>query len=116
MRKYAKVLVGMALVLFAVSFVACGSKGPSIIRSQSQIIENFSYDMSVITTVGNRSYIPINIGGRPDQNVALILGVLKKFEEEKQVEVVSWQVDKRQVGYATSAKIFGIWIEHRPKK
>ena len=111
-----KLIGGLAVVLgLAALLVGCsGGNEQSVINPETTRV---SYDMSTVTTVGNRSYIPINSGGKPSDNPSSILLILKAFEDaHPELEIVDWKIEKQQVAHATSQKIFGIWVEHRPKE
>lgn len=74
-------------------------------------------DLSIRKDVMNHTYLPLNIGGIPADNVLLILGVLDYFEEENpELEVTSWSIEKQQFTHTVGAYIFGLWVNHRPKK
>ncbi|MBI2041692.1 MAG: hypothetical protein HYT20_01555 [Candidatus Nealsonbacteria bacterium] len=88
---------------------------PSALRQQSISAE--SYNMSVVKTVGNYSYIPFNVDGNPSDHAVKILGALSAFEKaHPEIEITFWQIEKQQRAYITSSYIFGIWVTHRPKK
>ena len=75
-----------------------------------------SFNLTVAVTTGNHTYIPINRFGDPAEYVHNILGLVEAFEQKHpELEVTSFQMEKNQSGYATSAFIYGLWLHHRPK-
>jgi len=99
-----------AIVLLVAS---CGNE-PSAIRTVGATTTQ--YDLSVAVTVGNHTYIPLNIYGRPDDHLPEILGVLDAFEKRHpDLEVTSWNLLRDQQAFTTSPYIYGIWINHRPR-
>ena len=107
--------IGVLVVAFVlgVLVVGCGSEGLSVIKSETTEIV---YDLSVVTTVGDRSYIPLNIFGNPEDHTRELLLVLQVFEDaHPELEVIGWRIEKQQVARATPAKIFGIWVDHKPR-
>jgi len=68
-------------------------------------------------TIGNNTYIPMNLWERPARKVQTILWILKTFEEQSpELKVVCWKIEKQQTTYLGSKIIFGIWIQHEPNK
>ena len=76
-----------------------------------------SFNMDVVTTIGNYSYIPINKDYTPPDKIVEILGVVDAFEKKHPaLEVKHWVLDDRQNGYRMHSYIYGIWVTHRPKE
>ncbi|MDO8559350.1 MAG: hypothetical protein Q7R84_03390 [bacterium] len=71
-----------------------------------------------IVTVGNYSYISLNIHADIIENHAEeVLGALNTFEAaHPELEITNWQIDIRYGSYQTWPYIYGIWVSHRPKK
>lgn len=72
-----------------------------------------------VETVGNHSYIRIGVYGTPDEYRSEILAILEGFEKlNPDKDVVGWAVEKQQKSYGFGANdyIFGLWVDHRPKK
>lgn len=118
-----KVWPGSLLCALTFAFVAlstasfgCGSHAsPSVLR-KDRTVDTTEYNMDVAVTIGNRSYIPINQDGAPSDNVDMILRVLGAFEKaHPELTVTDWKIEKQQKAYTTGEKIFGIWVDHRPK-
>lgn len=104
----------LPILIFAALVVGCSSSRPV---SAVKALPANAYDMSVVVTVGNHSYIPINLDGKPNENVDVILGALKAFESANpNLEVTGWQIEKQQLAYVTSPYTYGIWVDHHPKK
>ncbi len=111
MKKIAVVLFG----ILAIALAGCDSSEPSepsvVQKKQVQVVER--YDMSAVVTVGNHSYLPLNLPGNPSQHVSLILGALQAFEKaHPEWRITGWRIEKRQAGYAVQAYIFGLWVDH----
>lgn len=86
-----------------------------------------SYDMSTVETIGNHSWIPLNIdkntGERevlPSEYRLFILGALLAFEKEyPHLEITNWRIERDQGANhpkAWNAKIYGLWIDHKPRE
>lgn len=70
-----------------------------------------------ITTVGNLSYITLGLGGIPSEHLSEIFQARLDFERlYPELEIVDWDIDKQQYAHFTQARIYGIWVEHRPKQ
>ncbi len=111
MKKSLLFALGVAILLLAL--VSCAGEKPSVVNPSTTQV---AYDFSAVVTVGNRSFIPINKVGKPSDNPSLILNILKEFEKEHPgIEIVDWKIEKEQDSYSASDKIFGIWVDHRPK-
>lgn len=77
------------------------------------------YDMTKVFMRENRSYMPLNIAGNPNEHAHAIeiLNALEAFEEEyPNKKIVYWVIEKQQGAHYTSPYIFGIWIDHQPKE
>jgi hypothetical protein len=74
------------------------------------------HDPTLATTVRNNSYIRLDISGAPCENIATILKMVAGFEEKNpDKEVVGWAVDGHYGSYGIKPKVYGLWINHRPK-
>lgn len=112
------------LVLFLVLlFQGCEKHHPPKPLSALEIIPPLEavppgerYNLSVVTTKGNHSYIPLNRDGLPSKYVNEILGVVSAFENaHPELEVVSFAVDQQAVGNVCDS-VYGLWLHHRPKR
>lgn len=83
-----------------------------------------SYDMKTVETVGNHSWMPLNIDGdttkdrdaKPSEYRTFILGALCAFEKaHPELEVTGWMIEKDQHARGASDHIYGLWIDHRPR-
>lgn len=103
----------LALVIVGL-FIGCSSdESSSVINPKTTLV---SYDLSVVITVGDRSYIPINKKGEPADNPSEILLILKAFEDiHPELEIVDWKIESRQRTHGATPRIFGIWVDHKPK-
>ncbi|MDD5109996.1 MAG: hypothetical protein PHI63_02145 [Patescibacteria group bacterium] len=76
--------------------------------------EEYRYDLSAVTTVGNHSYIPLNLSGPAAVHVKEILGVVDAFEQAHAELVVGiFDDESRQDGM--NSHLYGLWVHHRPK-
>jgi len=93
-----------------------GVNGPSVLKDQTVLAEQ-NINFQSVTTIGNHSFIPIRINGNPAGHISEILGLLNAFEEKHpELEITAWKIERDQVAHSSGAFIFGIWIDHRPKK
>jgi len=114
LRIVRSVVVLIVAALLAAIIVGCGEGRPSVVDPQTTRV---TYDLSVVVTVGDRSYIPINQGGRPGDTPSFILNILKAFEDENpQFEILNWKIEKHQGSSGAEGYIFGLWVDHRPKQ
>lgn len=84
------------------------SSGPSVITEKVE-----SIDLSLGTTVGNHTYLPLSFSRDYAENhVGEILQVLDIFEKSHpEFEVTSWKIEEGDSGH-----VHGLWIDHRPVK
>lgn len=78
-------------------------------------------DFSWVITLGNHSYVPLNLMGNPAGNAQSILRVLQAFEMEHiGWQIVNWHIEKQQAGgmrlLDSRDYVYGIWIDHEPKE
>lgn len=114
MKKRISVLI-VAFVLGA-GVIGCGSGEPSFVTSETTEI---TYDLSVVTTIGNKSYIPINQCGQVHDSLPRIQLVLEAFEGgHPELEVVDWELDYVHGHFCSvpKGKTFGIWVDHKPRE
>ncbi len=111
------------LMLLSVIFLpACGGNKPSVVKPSTthvtQVTTPATYDLSVVITVGNRSWIPINRNSRPADDPSFVLHIVKAFEDaHPELEVIpgGWKIEKDQDALGSRNYFYGIWIDHRPK-
>ncbi len=113
------IVVLVVLLFIAVIFIiiACSGNaksGPSVLVEN--VVEKGSepnYDFGIVTTVGNYSYIPLNVYGSGEEHVSKILAVLDAFEKSHtQFEVISWNLQEQPRGYGVYPQLYGIWVHH----
>jgi hypothetical protein len=70
-----------------------------------------------IVTIGNHSYVHLDLAGESRDNVPEILNAIDGFEKgHRELEVTGWHIDKQQAAYVVALdKVFGVWIDHKPK-
>lgn len=79
-------------------------------KSQVEI----SFNKDKVITIGNHSYIPLNLAGDPDEYAEVILNVLKQFESaHPEFEISDWKIEKQQSTEDRTDRIFGLWIDHK---
>lgn len=113
----------LIFVLFAVATLAvsgCNMTPKSTAlkqESENPMPIHRQYDLSVVRTQGNFSYIPINQRVQPSDMIPDILGLLDSFEKlHPDLEVVGWDIEEMQSTYGARIGIEGIWVTHRKKK
>ena len=79
-------------------------------------VRNFFINLKAVKTLGNFSYIPLNLEGRADKNERYILTALDVFETSSGFEIVSFQVEKKDDTYNRQPFTYGIFVHHKPKK
>ena len=105
------------LATLAGSCSASNGPGDSSVIDDSPEATQVSYDMSSVITERNRSYIPINIAGKPSDDPSSMLRIVNAFEDaHPELEIVRWWIEKRQAAYTTSSRIYGIWVDHKPRE
>ena len=108
------------LAILPLLMVGCERSGSECIVIEPRIEESkeqpVRYDLTHALTVGNHSWLPINLSGKPANRAREILGLLDAFERaHPELVVGSWAVEKQQSSKTTSNEIFGLWVNHRPK-
>lgn len=74
--------------------------------------EDCSFKKATPVTIGNHTYIRMDIVEYPDKCTTVILGMLMLFEQEHpELEVISWSIEKR----FNSVYMGGLWVNHRPR-
>lgn len=70
-----------------------------------------------VVTVGNHSYVHLDLGGESREHVQEILQALDDFEKmHRNLEITGWHLDKQQEAWLTALdRVFGIWVDHRPR-
>lgn len=100
-------------IVFMFLMIGCEEEKESVIK-KTTILEKINLEVG--TTVGNHTYLPVNIYGVPADHVQEILQILFAFEKEHpELEITSWSIEKQPDVYARDPYIFGIWLNHRPK-
>lgn len=113
------VLVGLAITCNADYYDSVVS---AINKSKIRNVIRSSIDVSVAVTVGNHTYIPLNIKGVnavPAKHVQDILSVLAAFEKaHPELKVTNWHIEKQRyvVAYMKIRQtIDGLWVDHEPR-
>lgn len=113
----------MSVLLLGISLSACaeGAKPPSVLQpppvAVPQGVTLKVYDLNVVKTIGDHSYIPINIDGTPDSHADTILNILSVFKTSNpELEITGWKIEKNQSAYTTGPYIYGLWIDHKPAR
>lgn len=113
--KARKILI-LLFVLFIIGGLAsgCGANSPGVLTKTTSV-ETVNLDLGV--TIGNHTYLPLNIDGDPSQHVQEILLIVDAFEKaHPEWEITSWNLEGAHSTYARLAYTYGIWIDHRPKE
>lgn len=68
---------------------------------------------ATITTIGDHSYISLNLEGNAAKNASAILHALEQFEKNNlNYRIVSWRIEGRVGTGLSDGYTFGIWIDH----
>jgi len=110
-----KSILLITLLCLALFFACSGKKEESVVLEYNE--SEYGIDLwSYVQTEGNFTYIPINMDGKPANNVSIILKVLDTFEKEHEdLEVKHFLIEKEICTQCTSHKTFGIWIIHKQR-
>jgi hypothetical protein len=119
MKHRLQLLITLPIIPLLTALSGCDSLvkegvGTSVVRQKLETKPARKIDFSSVVTVGNRSYLPLNLLGNASENHQTILDVLKKFEDEKKMEITNWKVSERQTS-TTSAFTYGLWIDHKAR-
>ena len=112
MKKSGALLTILAFSLMLLLLAGCGY-GPSAVSFErdDEGTRSTYVDLGVVTTDGNRSFIPLNtveIKPFDADYSSFIFLVLREFEDANlSLEIVSWRVERQ------NSTTYGIWIEHR---
>jgi len=83
--------------------------------AQERVAEYFGPPQRILT-IANNSYFRLQLAGPPDANAVTILKAVAEFERKNpDKEVVGWSVDGIHETYYSDGKVYGLWINHRPK-
>lgn len=112
-----------AAALLATAIAGCddnasaSAPAPSALQSKPATANRTQINLSVAITIGNHTYIPLNLPGDADQNVRSILAVLAAFEKShSEFKVTGWSIEKQQSAYMEPAFVFGLWVDHEPRR
>lgn len=85
-------------------------------RQQTERLKGGTSIITPVITVGNNSYLRLGLSGTTDEHAQTILEAIATFEKQNpDKEIVGRDIAHQQASYLTHAKIFGIWILHKPK-
>ncbi len=74
------------------------------------------YDFEVALTVGNHTYVPINMEVAAEDNVEVILHTVAAFERQHtELEVTGFDIQAQQHAHTTQPYTHGVWIHHKPR-
>lgn len=108
------------IVALAISgCVAAPSPQPSVLRPEVEVSSNpmIEFNDSNTWTVGNNSYVTLNIYATQSDKAALILSILKMFEDDKpDLQMLNWKIEESHSASCSSNYIYGLWIHHKPKQ
>jgi hypothetical protein len=116
MKKTFSVLMVVSFFLMLLAGCSDEAKNPSVF-SETTTISTEKINLEVGITIGNHSYLPINVYANPDKYARAILQLLDAFEKEHpELEITSWDIERNQKAANASEYIWGVWVDHRPKK
>jgi hypothetical protein len=117
MKIYLRLL--MVFTIIALLFMAGCSSGPageSVLKDALETPSAKTINLEIADTVGNHTYIPINIDGSPADNEHLILKIIEAFEKSHpELKVTFWSPQGRENSYLRSSYTFGLWVNHEPR-
>lgn len=106
-------------LVFSVTLVGCEMeiRGQSVLTEKSKVQTEQVFNLDAVVTVGNHSYIPINVhmgsGNLVNDMVPTILNLLDNFEKKHpELEVTGWNIQQDQRG---NNNVYGLWVNHKPK-
>jgi hypothetical protein len=119
-----RIQISIALAtLILIACAGCTGDPPSssVVQTSEEEVKVVSskgaINLSASTTMGNHTWVPINMPGGLDENHPVVLKVLQRFEEEHpELEVYDVDVHFQQYAHRVSHCVLGIWIHHRPRK
>jgi len=88
----------VAVTLLCLNAGCSEEQPPSFLKSRQ--VEVPTYNMNVVVTVGNHTYIPLNLfREQPSNNTTEILKVLEEFENtHPEFQVTDWKIEEQQEG------------------
>ncbi len=108
-------------MLMLVLFVGCSPEvvtfGSGVLIDKPIVQSEQVFDLGVVMTVGNHSYLPINVkvryGSIESEMIPTILNILDQFgKKHPDLEVTSWSLFEDQ---SDESILYGLWINHKPK-
>ncbi len=90
-------------------------KSCSFFNPSFKVCDVVDYDFEKVSTEGKRSYIPIGILGKSDDNPGVILRVLDEFSKHFDVIITDWKVNEGQDHSSNLHylhRVYGIWVDH----
>jgi prepilin-type N-terminal cleavage/methylation domain-containing protein len=81
--------------------------------NESNAPEKAKEALKKVSTKNGHSYVPVDRGGTPAENSALLLRVMADFEENHSgFELYDVDVDFQQSAYTTNAYVYGVWFHY----
>jgi hypothetical protein len=119
--------LAIAVFFFGTFFFGTGCKNDNASQGSAVTIEvsgapgkeetSIRLSPDSVITVGDHSYVPLNLEGNPDKNCRTILKTLDIFKQKNPgLEVISWSIEKQQLAEGAKEFVFGLWINHRQKQ
>ena len=109
-----RTLTMLILSLAVVAVSSCAIEKPRLAITPD-------YIRTHTTTKGHYSHIWLGwtesgLSGGPEQNVRTILEAISAFEaNHPELEITDWKLNARYTSYGYDGRVYGIWIDHRPK-
>lgn len=97
----------------------CENRGAAKKRTPEDSIRfgsQYELDREQIITKGNRTFIPLDFSGDPNDFAEDVLDILNEFERTNEVSVVSWKfaTPYESDSEGSDSRILGMWIDHKP--
>lgn len=116
------------LCIFVLVTLVCGCGKPGSSETRESFVKIVkvdkrsyeAFDMSVVVSVGNHSYIPLNFWRQAGvgNDALYIMGILNAFEEaHPNLEITNWCLEATpHTNFIPNFFIFGIWVDHHPRQ
>lgn len=116
-----KCIVAVVLVIGVFVGFLCWVNKMDVEDRQAAQLQEQAYTQQTLAepkylTVGSSTWIEFDVWGNEADHMKELLELKEKFVQDNPYkEVTNWRVVKNQNAHSTTARIFGIVIDHKPK-